>query len=175
MADFVRCVSSALGESVFRGPRVPCLGMATSNVDVVERGAVDDLAVSELCDPGVAVLVGLTVAGDPAAVPDDGVAADVDQRIVTGRSGSDTDSSAASPDHAACRDPPVAQPKGCLVNSLGLVEAGRSMHLDLTQAAAQLDAVHPQLGPRAFEVGCDRLGPLRLLHFTAAPAPRVDA
>src|SRR5689334_11391107 len=38
---------------------------------VEERGAVDDLAVVELHDPGVAVLVGLTVVGDPAAVPDD--------------------------------------------------------------------------------------------------------
>jgi hypothetical protein len=36
------------------------------------RGAVDDFAVSELRDPGVAVLVGAAVAGDPVAVPDNG-------------------------------------------------------------------------------------------------------
>src|SRR4051794_9047952 len=47
---------------------------------VVERGAVDDLAIGELHDPGVAVLVELAVVGDPAAVPDngDGVVVGVD-------------------------------------------------------------------------------------------------
>jgi hypothetical protein len=48
---------------------------------VVERGAVNDPAAGELHDPGVAVLRGLAVAGDPAAVPDndDGVVVGVDR------------------------------------------------------------------------------------------------
>jgi hypothetical protein len=47
---------------------------------VVEGCAVDDLSVAHLHDPDVAVLVGLTVVGDAAAVPndDDGVAVGVD-------------------------------------------------------------------------------------------------
>src|SRR5580658_9377960 len=58
---------------------------------VVECGAVNDLAVSELHDPGVAVLIGVTVADDPAAVPDDddGVAVGVDAADGDGRNGPD--------------------------------------------------------------------------------------